>query len=101
MSTKAGAALLLDGRIDDDPTLALIHEALLHRYDHYDEAMSAESEPPAAYWLMTVSCGQHISKAYLEWCDETIAKLERLPPEPRAGAEHWTPPDHSHLEEGA
>jgi len=28
MSTKAGAALLLDGRIDDDPTLALIHEAL-------------------------------------------------------------------------
>ena len=28
MSTKAGAALLLDGRSDDDPTLALIHEAL-------------------------------------------------------------------------
>lgn len=29
MIAKAGAALLLDGRNDDDPTLALIHEALL------------------------------------------------------------------------
>ena len=77
------------------------HEALLHRYDHCDEAMSADGDPPAAYWLMTVSCGQHISKAYLEWCDETIVKLEQLAPEPRAGAENWTPPDHRNLEEGA
>ncbi len=28
---------------------------------------------------MTVSCGQHTSEAYIEWCDETIAKLEQLP----------------------
>ena len=35
------------------------HEALLRRYDHYDEAMSAESEPPAAYWLMTGSNWEH------------------------------------------
>ena len=76
------------------------HEALLQRYDHYDEAMSAASEPPEAYWLMTVSCGQHVSRAYIAWCDETIAKLEQLPPEPRAGAEHWTPPDRRNLEEG-
>ena len=75
------------------------HEALLRRYDRYDAAMSAESQPPAAYWLMTVSCGKHVSKASLEWCDETIAKLEQLPPEPRPGAEDWTPPDPRNLEE--
>ncbi len=28
MSATASAALLLDGRVDDDPTLALIHDAL-------------------------------------------------------------------------
>ena len=74
------------------------HEALLERYAHYDAAMAHGDDPPTPYWLMTVSCGQHMSKAYIEWCDETIAKLERLPAEPRAGAENWTPFDHEHLE---
>jgi PadR family transcriptional regulator AphA len=74
------------------------HEALLERYAHYDEAMTRESEPPSPYWLMTVSCGQHFSKAYIEWCDETIAKLEKLPAEPRAGSETWTPTDHKDME---
>ena len=75
------------------------HEALLERYAHYDEAMRREDEPPAPYWLMTVSCGQHISKAYIEWCDETIAKLEQQPPEARAGEERWRPLAHEHAEE--
>jgi DNA-binding PadR family transcriptional regulator len=75
------------------------HEALLLRYAHYDEEMTRDNEPPSAYWLMTVSCGQHLSKAYIEWCDETIAKLEELPPEPRAGEERWRPLEHEHPEE--
>jgi len=77
------------------------HEALLERYAHYHEAMTRESEPPSPYWLMTVSCGQHFSKAYIEWCDETIAKLEGLPAEPRAGSENWTPTDHKDMETSA
>jgi PadR family transcriptional regulator, regulatory protein AphA len=77
------------------------HEALLRKYGHYDEAMAPGSgDPPTPYWLMTVSCGRHISKAYIEWCDETLARLETLPTEPRAGAEGWTPPAHDHPEEG-
>ena len=76
------------------------HEAFLQKYGHYEEAMAHADEPPTPYWLMTVSCGRHISKAYVEWCDETIAKLEQLAPEARAGAENWTPPDHRNLEEG-
>jgi len=75
------------------------HEAFLQKYDHYDEAMAREDEPPTPYWLMTVSCGRHISKAYIEWCDETIAGLEKLPAEPRRGAEDWHPVAHDHPEE--
>jgi PadR family transcriptional regulator AphA len=77
------------------------HEALLERYAHYDEDMTRDNEPPSPYWLMTVSCGQHNSRAYIEWCDETIAKLERLPSEARAGAEDWRPLEHKHVEDGA
>ena len=74
------------------------HVALLERYAHYDEMMTRDNEPPSPYWLMTVSCGQHSSRAFIAWCDETIAKLEQLPAEPRAGGESWTPGDHQHPE---
>jgi DNA-binding PadR family transcriptional regulator len=75
------------------------HVALLERYAHYDEMMTRDNEPPSPYWLMTVSCGRHTSEAFVAWCDETLAKLEQLPPEPRAGAEGWVPSSHEHLEE--
>jgi DNA-binding PadR family transcriptional regulator len=75
------------------------HVALLERYAHYDEMMTRDNEPPSPYWLMTVSCGRHTSEAYVAWCDETIAKLEQLPAEPRAGGEHWTPGGHDHPKE--
>ena len=75
------------------------HEALLQKYEHYDQAMAGKGEPPTAYWLMTVSCGRHISAAYIAWCDETIEKLQTLPAEPRAGADNWSPPDPKDLEE--
>jgi len=74
------------------------HVALLERYAHYDAMMTRDDEPPSPYWLMTVSCGQHSSRAFIAWCDETIAKLEQLPAEPRAGGEGWTPGDHQHPE---
>jgi DNA-binding PadR family transcriptional regulator len=75
------------------------HEALLRKYDGYDEDMTAQPEPPTPYWLMTVSLGRHMSEAWLAWCDETLEKLEQLPKEPRAGAESWAPAAHDHLED--
>ncbi len=75
------------------------HEALLKKYDHYDTAMAAALDPPTPYWLMTVSCGRHISEAYIAWCDETIGKLETLPDEPRAGGEGWFPAETKNLED--
>jgi DNA-binding PadR family transcriptional regulator len=74
------------------------HVALLERYAHYDEMMTRDNEPPAPYWLMTVSCGRHSSEAFVAWCDETLAKLEQLPAEPRAGGEGWAPSGHDHPE---
>jgi len=75
------------------------HEALLRRYDQYDQDMTAHPEPPTPYWLMTVSCGRHMSEAWLAWCDETLEKLEALPKEPRAGADRWRPVPHDHPED--
>jgi PadR family transcriptional regulator, regulatory protein AphA len=34
--------------------------------------------PDAPYWLMTVNYGKKISKARLDWCDETLAKLNKM-----------------------
>jgi len=75
------------------------HVALLERYAHYEVMMTRDDEPPAPYWLLTVSCGRHSSEAFVAWCDETLAKLAQLPPEPRAGAETWVPSGHDHPEE--
>jgi len=32
----------------------------------------------APYWLMTARYGSKISKARIEWCDETLAKLNKM-----------------------
>ena len=34
--------------------------------------------PDAPYWLMTVNYGKRISEARIDWCDETLAKLEKI-----------------------
>jgi PadR family transcriptional regulator AphA len=31
------------------------------------------------YWLMTLRFGERDRKAHIEWCDETLAQLDRLP----------------------
>ena len=75
------------------------NEELLRRYAHYDEHLRGDPSPPVPYWLSTVSCGQHISAAYIAWCDETIASLESLLAGPRAGGEHWHPETFEDTEE--
>jgi DNA-binding PadR family transcriptional regulator len=32
----------------------------------------------APYWLMTVRYGDHVSRALLQWCDKTLAELNRM-----------------------
>ena len=42
-------------------------------------AIVAEGRPDAAYWLITVSAGEHAAKAQIAWADETLEVLRRLP----------------------
>jgi len=54
--------------------------ALLGRFEAIEAHLSAE-QPPApdlSYWLITLRHGQHLSRALLAWCDETIVTLVAL-----------------------
>jgi PadR family transcriptional regulator, regulatory protein AphA len=55
-------------------------EELLATYagiaSYLSEARSHESGYP--YWLLTISYGQHVARALLDWCDEAHARLEVL-----------------------
>ena len=66
-------------------------ETLLQHYAHYEHEMQDSEEPAVDYWRLTLSCGQHVSRAFISWCDETLATLQELPAEPRAGADGWEP----------
>lgn len=57
-----------------------LHHQLLKKYGAIEEWLKAEraEHPDLPYWLMTLSCGQHRSYAFIRWCDETLAKLKRM-----------------------
>lgn len=57
------------------------HEALLARYAQYSAELHEHvaEDPSHPYVLLTLRCGQAISKALLEWCDEALATLAGLP----------------------
>lgn len=59
------------------------HEALLQRYGGITEQLKEQyrDAPNLQYSLLTVSCGEHVSQAFIEWCDEAIARLRALEPE--------------------
>lgn len=37
-----------------------------------------EDKPQLAYYEMAISCGMHVGKGYIEWCDGTIARLRGM-----------------------
>jgi DNA-binding PadR family transcriptional regulator len=57
-----------------DRALALLDEMAGARAD-----IEAEGRPDAAYWLMTVSAGEHAARAQVAWADETLETLRHLP----------------------
>lgn len=54
------------------------HMALLERYTGIAERIAAEAAPPAPYWQLTVSCGEHISRACVAWCDDAEKTLNEM-----------------------
>ncbi|GCE30170.1 hypothetical protein KDA_56540 [Dictyobacter alpinus] len=55
-------------------------EELLARYELTESEVRSrqEANPNFPYWRITLSYGQHISRALLAWCDETLDVLEQL-----------------------
>ncbi len=52
----------------------------LERYKAIEKELKAarDGNENAPYWLMTVRYGQHVRQALLDWCDETLVKLNKL-----------------------
>lgn len=52
---------------------------LLKKYEAVEKEIrtSYPDDPNLPYWLMTISYGQHVRQALLDWCDETLANLNK------------------------
>jgi DNA-binding PadR family transcriptional regulator len=55
------------------------HKELLTRYEAISARLKADypHNPNLSSWLVTLSFGQHISRALLDWCDEADEALSR------------------------
>ncbi len=52
----------------------------LARYEGIERWLKTEHahHPGLPYWLMTLSYGRHVSRALLDWCDETVDGLRAI-----------------------
>ncbi len=57
-----------------------LHQQLLDKYETIEQWLQTEhaDHQGLPYWLMTISYGQHVSRALLDWCDETLERLKSL-----------------------
>lgn len=58
-----------------------LQRELLEKYKWIEKEIKASNpadDPNVPYWLMTVRYGQHVRRALLDWCDETLAKLNKM-----------------------
>jgi PadR family transcriptional regulator, regulatory protein AphA len=57
-----------------------LQRGLLQKYGAVEKEIAREyaDNSNAPYWLMTVRYGQHVSRALLQWCDKTLAELNRM-----------------------
>lgn len=57
-----------------------LQRGLLRKYGTVEKEITREyaDNSNAPYWLMTVRYGQHVSRALLQWCDRTLAELNRM-----------------------
>jgi DNA-binding PadR family transcriptional regulator len=63
-----------------------LQRGLLQKYGAVEKEIRREyaDNSNAPYWLMTVRYGQHVSRALLQWCDKTLAELNRMSKNGRA-----------------
>jgi len=53
----------------------------LSRYSAIEQRLQTERSTFAdlPYWLATLSYGKHVSRALVDWCDESLAALNHRP----------------------
>jgi Virulence activator alpha C-term len=77
LGTEACRSLLLEAKAEAERRLAeyeAIRKELLEEQDH------AGDRP---FWLLTVSAGEHTSRAAIAWAEESLAALDQIgPPQP-------------------
>jgi DNA-binding PadR family transcriptional regulator len=56
------------------------HHQLLKKYKVIEKDIKARyaDNSNLPYWLITLSYGQHVTQALLDWCEETLTKLHRI-----------------------
>lgn len=61
------------------------HQELFERYDQIERGLRTKyaRHPGLPWWLITLNFGRHRSRAFLDWCDETLRQLGRLDIRPR------------------
>lgn len=54
--------------------------ALFEHYTHLGGELREQypDEPSLPFWLVTLRCGVHVSRAFLDWCDEAEAALKKM-----------------------
>jgi DNA-binding PadR family transcriptional regulator len=57
-----------------------LQSGLLQKYAAIEKQIARDNagNPNLPFWLMTVRYGEHVSRALVEWCDKTLAELNRL-----------------------
>jgi PadR family transcriptional regulator AphA len=75
-----GAEMPLATNISHIEQYRELQHGLLERYKTIEKEIKKEyaDDPKSPFWLLTVRCGQHVSQALLDWCDEALAKLNKM-----------------------
>ena len=57
-----------------------LQRGLLQKYAAVEKQITRDNagNPNLPYWLMTISYGQHVSRALVQWCDKALAQLNRM-----------------------
>jgi PadR family transcriptional regulator, regulatory protein AphA len=53
---------------------------LLEKYGTLEKEIKSKhaGDPNSAYWLMTLQHGKHVNHALVNWCDQTLVKLNKM-----------------------
>jgi DNA-binding PadR family transcriptional regulator len=75
-----GEEMPLEANIKHVEQYREFQRGVLERYKSIEKGIKTEyaDNPNSPYWMLTVRCGQRVSLALIEWCDEALGKLNRM-----------------------